>query len=408
MADGDSDDTEYPDMDTMTRLSRARARFEEDYDYAFEYSIILGTLPRTPTSIAQYSPTRSPAPFTTVAAPKAAFTGPFGLDTHRQFTDFTRFPKLPTELRHKIWKLAIPDPQIIYVNYDTTILTPKPRYFNPEPRGTWKVTNGMTSLAIMQVCQEARAESPKVLPTYTRLRLPGNKNEIFLINFEIDTIFLNTNAFEWNSEEDRVAPPKHPLCGRQCGDFDDIFEDNLRFLVIGDSLWDIWAFAEDWGTDVSCECCPGYGMDETHDEFRSWVYRWATNENAQSLQIVDDSIFIWSDDVEELPPMRFKDLQDSDSHLGVPVATKRAYIFDRIEDAGGARNELDFKIVRPDDPLSDDSDSDGDSSDDESDDGSSEEDIEASGYESEELSDDELQELASRQLLAELQASIPK
>jgi hypothetical protein len=227
------------------------------------------------------SPSTPTLPFSTVAAPTAASENPPRLNVSGQTRSFTLFPKLATELRNKIWKLALPDPQIIEITYDASsnpesslsTVSRCPRLTRPKrfststhpylpvvtefkygfgspmdtdhdgwftttinnnnplgrdfihatnrnaehpndgtqrrPRGTWKIKNGMPCIAILQVCQEARAETKPIIGTYMMLRLDPNNSQRFWFNPTIDSILMSMETS--NSRQERILGPGFPL-----------------------------------------------------------------------------------------------------------------------------------------------------------------------------------------------------
>lgn len=122
----------------------------------------------------------------------------------------------------------------------------------------------MESIAVLQVCQEVRAESQKVIGTYERVTLDEDDVLEFLFNYEKDTIFLDPKASLYDANH--VLPPFFPLdhiMGRESG--------GLKTLAVSACLWEDWELAEDYGSDVSCERCPGYGADSTHLDFKEEI-----------------------------------------------------------------------------------------------------------------------------------------
>jgi hypothetical protein len=232
-------------------------------------------------------------PFSSVSAPNAAVT-PQNHPSKRRGS-FTSFAYLPAELRVQIWQNAVPGPRVIHVNYDT--LTPNyshSRSFTQTRGGTWAIASDMTGdvspLSIQQVCQESRAEARKVMGTYTRMEMRDKLS--CWINFDIDAVFLNTDADKHNYIRKQVLPPSFPVYAWK-------YRHELKYLAIGDSLWEKWHFEEDWGTDVTCDCCGGYGRDNTWSDFLDRVKFWAEKcPAAERLQIVRRSRIADSDDAD--------------------------------------------------------------------------------------------------------------
>jgi hypothetical protein len=73
-------------------------------------------------------------------------------------TSFTKFPKLPSELRLKIWSFATPGPRNVRIDYkvlSATLKEMKHPEFTP-------YTSAEPPPAIFQVCRESRAEAQKM------------------------------------------------------------------------------------------------------------------------------------------------------------------------------------------------------------------------------------------------------
>jgi len=61
--------------------------------------------------------------------------------------------------------------------------------------GEWTVMNGILRITNLSICQESRYEALKTLRCgYQLLRLEPNEDKWFWFNFDIDTMFFNTNA----------------------------------------------------------------------------------------------------------------------------------------------------------------------------------------------------------------------
>jgi hypothetical protein len=97
---------------------------------------------------------------------------------------FTHFPKLATELRHKIWKMALPGPRVVAVKYSKATKLP----FSPA-----------RIPAILQVNRESRDEA---LKSYTlAFGLDGADGKIFF-NFSTD-ILVYDEDFALQTKVDR-------------------------------------------------------------------------------------------------------------------------------------------------------------------------------------------------------------
>jgi len=86
---------------------------------------------------------------------------------------FHPFPRLPSELRIKIWKYTFPEPRVVPVRYN---------------RAVQQYTSTSEPPALLHVCAESRS---LFLDTYTNLILaPRYKSAIF-VDFTCDTIFFD-------------------------------------------------------------------------------------------------------------------------------------------------------------------------------------------------------------------------
>ena len=113
---------------------------------------------------------------------------------------FTLFPKLPPELRCRIWQFALPSPRTVEIR-------------SPEAAGTARESSPQPYLcrpccdetvpSIFWVCKEARAE---VCKTYTPLRGSQPGSAVVWVDFGKDTVrfkltrFLE-NSLHWNNLE---------------------------------------------------------------------------------------------------------------------------------------------------------------------------------------------------------------
>ncbi|KAH7360582.1 hypothetical protein BKA65DRAFT_493539 [Rhexocercosporidium sp. MPI-PUGE-AT-0058] len=86
-------------------------------------------------------------------------------------SSFHHFPRLPPELRLRVWTLALPSPRIIEL--------------------TWKsqarsLTSKSITPAILRTCHESRYSA---IQYYKKVQL-GNCTQVILVDFERDTIFF--------------------------------------------------------------------------------------------------------------------------------------------------------------------------------------------------------------------------
>jgi hypothetical protein len=88
---------------------------------------------------------------------------------------FGYFPKLPPEVRVKIWNLALL-PRLI------TITSKFDRR-----AASCEVTVEAPRIELLYICQESRSES---LRNYSQIRLEGNNGDVTFVNWSRDTIFL--------------------------------------------------------------------------------------------------------------------------------------------------------------------------------------------------------------------------
>ncbi|KAH8591764.1 hypothetical protein B0O99DRAFT_631611 [Bisporella sp. PMI_857] len=99
---------------------------------------------------------------------------------------FHSFPDLPTELRLKIWELAITEPRTV------TVAGVKPPYQRGEPRTSPRFRANIFIPPVLHVCQESRREA---LAVYTPcLRTPAEKHlpaiSYIYVSFENDTFYF--------------------------------------------------------------------------------------------------------------------------------------------------------------------------------------------------------------------------
>ncbi|TAQ91366.1 hypothetical protein B7494_g286 [Chlorociboria aeruginascens] len=218
----------------------------------------------------------------TIMAPKQALANPPAPQPSDRFKVFTPFPFLPAEIRHKIWALTLPGPQVLHIVYDTRIRGEADNsYFEVKYHGRWRVANGIQIPVCLHVCQEARFYVLKGFNAeYDQVNLVDDVTKWACVNFETDTFFFDTNARP--SDLRRVLPPrKFPLARK--------FWDRVRWAAVGEALWGRrglgWNFVEDWGSDVSYECCARHGVDETHEKFKDQFCD--ALEHAESIQVVE-------------------------------------------------------------------------------------------------------------------------
>ncbi|PMD60044.1 uncharacterized protein K444DRAFT_629885 [Hyaloscypha bicolor E] len=228
-----------------------------------------------------------PLPFSTVATPTALVErahivlGPHG--------KFPLFPFFPTEIRLKIWKANL-RPQILQVIYDITLESHRRRTYmhGRQYRAAWRfMSSPAANMPNRFICQESRAEAGKETTGYELVRLMDDAAEARWFNYDIDSVFLDTNAEshspydgeDYDPYVDNVLPPLgHPfLHGTR-------LRRNLKVLAVSDTLWTDWPFSADNGSVASCEMCPGFRWDNTKDDFKKMVEKMVCLEKLQVVR----------------------------------------------------------------------------------------------------------------------------
>ena len=95
-------------------------------------------------------------------------------------TTFHYFAKLPTELRCKIWDLALPSQYILHIYFGYRQIR------SGDWHGTWTFGNGLKSISNLAVCQESRAEALR--RGYIQIRMNGERR---WMNAKEDIMFWN-------------------------------------------------------------------------------------------------------------------------------------------------------------------------------------------------------------------------
>lgn len=149
----------------------------------------------------------------------------------------------------------------------------------------WEICNPSHSIAVRDVCQEARFEVDKI-GSWEMMSLACDVTERTLINWETDMVFLNTNATDL--EMCNVTAQDSVPLGLSVSK-------KLRHLALASSLGFEWQFSMYYGEDVSCdvhgEYSSGYMQGEFDDDLRSswgsledfWIV-----ENGDMLFMEDD------------------------------------------------------------------------------------------------------------------------
>jgi hypothetical protein len=119
-----------------------------------------------------------------VKAPMRALSNPPPPPEADRYNTFKDFADLAPEIRHKIWGFSLPEPQTLVLTYDVV-----------RGRGSWRITKAVKLPSIQNTCQESRFISRN--HGYELLSLSTDITQRFWFNFDIDTIFLNTNAKPW-------------------------------------------------------------------------------------------------------------------------------------------------------------------------------------------------------------------
>jgi len=224
-----------------------------------------------------------PPPFSTVAPPTAILDRAQIIEGIEE--TFPLFPFFPTEIRLKIWKANM-RPQMLHIIYDTGVSSHvRGTYLHGRQyRATWRFTTSpATQMPNRFICQESRAETKKA--GYQLMILRDNLTEARWYNHETDFLFFDTNAKArlqftageddyYNQYIDNVLPPVgHPIAGGSR-----VLQNKINTLAVSDALWSDWPFSEDNGSEASCEMCPEFHFDYTHDDFKTMV------EKMQGLQ----------------------------------------------------------------------------------------------------------------------------
>ena len=87
---------------------------------------------------------------------------------------FTKFEKLPSELRIKIWKCILPGPRVVSVRFN---------------RGAQQYTSSTAPPILLRTCPESRAVT---LEAYTNLILSPTYASSVFVDFARDTIFFDS------------------------------------------------------------------------------------------------------------------------------------------------------------------------------------------------------------------------
>lgn len=123
-----------------------------------------------------------------VSAPTQALEYPPTPTEDGKFSTFHPFSFLPAEIRRHIWIDALPGPRIIHILYN--VLWDNFRYIDMSFGGRWQLDSPY-SIGILSACQESRSEA--ITDGYELIRLRRNEACKTWINFQIDTMFWNTN-----------------------------------------------------------------------------------------------------------------------------------------------------------------------------------------------------------------------
>ncbi|KAF8854119.1 hypothetical protein BDZ45DRAFT_677200 [Acephala macrosclerotiorum] len=99
---------------------------------------------------------------------------------------FTLFPELPTELRLKIWKLAIPGPRILSVGHRMQYGEGYGRIIPTAME--WRTSDPVPTL--LHVCHDSRTEALKVYqPSFAAFRTPRQEGKNY-IDFSRDILYF--------------------------------------------------------------------------------------------------------------------------------------------------------------------------------------------------------------------------
>jgi hypothetical protein len=195
------------------------------------------------------------------SAPTPALVNPTPPSLSEPFLAFYPFPRLPAEIRAKVWALLNPPPQILHVNYGIHDRNFRQKYnWNGllELHGEWMIMSPKLKLVNLSICQESRYEG---LKAYSVINLLNNITQRVFFNFATDTLFLNTNELKSDQEKDKVLPPRYVG-----SPFPRSVGGQVRRLAVSKSLWVDWPFLKEVRGDMACAMCDG--VDETHRDFQ--------------------------------------------------------------------------------------------------------------------------------------------
>lgn len=164
--------------------------------------------------------------------------------TRREKKTFPLFAKLPAEIRLRIWRYNLPEPNALTAMYDESSMRA-----DQSRTATWVFMNKIKYPFVnLQICQESRFEAirSRHLESYESLHL-CNHSERAWFNRNTDTYFIDTNV----EGKDRIFPPDL-LISADAGtlynvSFFQFLPKNLRFLGISAHILN-WPFEETpWG-----------------------------------------------------------------------------------------------------------------------------------------------------------------
>ncbi|PVH78039.1 hypothetical protein DL98DRAFT_534275 [Cadophora sp. DSE1049] len=179
---------------------------------------------------------RAKMPAPTFVKPESEIRFLVASQTIIDLTVFHMFPFLPMELRLKIWKAMLPG-------------------------------------ALSSISEFLQSSG------YEILHFKHNLTKRTWINYSTDTLFLNTNArdpADGGDDQELVLPPTDfPLSFK--------VKERIKTIAVSYGLWFNWFFLEDYGTDITCDHCYGYGDDNTK---KYWRNDFCRDLKADKVQLV--------------------------------------------------------------------------------------------------------------------------
>lgn len=100
--------------------------------------------------------------------------------------------------------------------------------------GFWLIFNPVKRLAFLDTCQESRHECRKLAAAWEVMTLNCDESSRTLVNWEIDTILINTNLLMDDDAKYHIydGPEKFPLAKST--------QKKIKHLAISMTLWKDW------------------------------------------------------------------------------------------------------------------------------------------------------------------------